>query len=128
MLLLGQLVDLRDAPGLAKVLLVGCESVLGHRVEGKLEGLVLGKKILMLTRIDVLNACDDGIKCALEGVLVVASKQVELVVARGGRGRQDIAQTRWWRHRNSRESRRVDWSSNERVWRRTVALGRVSAI
>ena len=42
MLVLGQLVDLRDAPGLAKVLLVGLESVLDRRVEGKLEGLVVG--------------------------------------------------------------------------------------
>ena len=82
----------------------------------------------MLTQVDVLNACNHGIECALEGVLVATSKQVELVVARGGRGRQDIAQTRWWRHRESRERRRVDWSSNERIWGRTVALGRVSAI
>ena len=115
LLVLGQLVDLRDAPRLAKVLLVRFERILGHRVKSILQGFVIGQKILVFSRIDVLDACYHRPKRALEGVLMVTPEEVEFVVARGRRGRQDIAETRWRWYRSSWERRRIDWSINERI-------------
>ena len=110
------------------MLLVRFERVLGHRVKCILQSFVIGQKILVVSRVDVLDACYHGVECALEGVLVVTAKEVKFVVTGGGRGRQDVAETRWGRHRSSWERRRIDGSVNERIRRRAVALGRVSTV
>ena len=77
----------------------------------------------MFSRVDVLDACYHRTKRALEGVLMVTPEEVEFVVARGRRGRQDITETRWRRHRSSWERRRIDWSVDERVRRWNAIWG-----
>ena len=55
-LIWGELHDLRDRLGLPKVLLLRFEGMLHHRLEGKLQSIIVGQEIIDLARVDMVNA------------------------------------------------------------------------
>ena len=92
------------------MLLARLERMLGHTLESEGQSFVVGRIVVLLSAVDVRNACQHRLERTLKDVLMTVRQEVEFVergCGRRGRGR--------WLRRRSGGRLWIDWSVAEWV-------------